>query len=58
MTYQEYFALREQLVKAEQAYLNAWKACNGTRKKGKKLSALAHECLRLNDLITSSPFYR
>ena len=58
MTYQEYFALREQLAQAEQAYFEAWKACKSTRKKGKKLSALAQECLRLNDLITSSPFYK
>lgn len=58
MTYQEYFALREQLAKAEQAYLNAWKACKSTRKRGKRLSALAQECLRLNDLITAIPFYK
>ena len=58
MTYQEYFALREQLAKAEQEYLNAWNACKSTRKKGKKLSALAQECLRLNDLIMASTFYK
>lgn len=58
MTYQEYFALRERLAKVEREYMNAWKACKGTRKRGKRLSALAHECLRLNDLITSSQFYK
>lgn len=58
MTYQEYFSLREQLAKAEQAYLNAWKACKSTRKNGKKFSALAQECLRLNDLVMASPFYK
>ena len=58
MTYQEYFSLREQLAKAEKAYFDAWNACKSTRKKGKKLSALAQECLRLNDLITASPFYK
>lgn len=58
MTYQEYCVLREQLAKAEQAYLNAWKECKSTRKKGKRLSALAQECLRLNDLVMASPFYK
>ena len=58
MNYQEYCKLKEELAIAENAYLTAWKECKSKRKKGKKLSKLAYECLRLNDLIMTSEWYK
>ncbi len=58
MTYQEFLQLRDDLAKAEKAYMDAWNACKGNRKRGKKLAALANECLRLNDAIMGSKWYK